>query len=97
MLGPALAQLRALAGALGRQAAYHFFSASALLIYEGDARAPAEARVSVRLVDFAHAFPAGVHQGGPDANTLAGLRGLIAALEDAAAGADAAAAVPDGV
>jgi hypothetical protein len=64
------------------QTSYHLFSASVLLLYEGAARCAAEARVAVRLIDFAHAFPAGMHEGGPDANFLAGLEGLIAALEE---------------
>jgi len=63
------------------QTSYHFFSASVLLLYEGAAQSAADASVAVRLIDFAHAFPADVHGGGPDANCLAGLRGLIAAIE----------------
>lgn len=70
-----------------RQTHYHFFSSSVLLLYEGAARTAAEARVCVRLIDFAHSFPAGVHEGGVDANFLAGLRGLMGAVEEAMGGA----------
>ena len=83
VLGPALAELRALAAVAERQSAYHFFSASVLLLYEGAACGAPEARVSVRLIDFAHAFPAGVHCAGPDANFHAGILGLAAAIEAA--------------
>jgi hypothetical protein len=87
VLGPAAAELRAAAAVAARPAAYHAYSASALLLYEGAARAPADARVRLRLIDFAHAFPAGSHPGcrGPDANLRAGLEGLAAALDEAAA------------
>ncbi|KAI8467791.1 MAG: hypothetical protein J3K34DRAFT_523417 [Monoraphidium minutum] len=83
VLGPAAAELRAMAAALEAPAAYHMFSSSVLLLYEGAAQQPCEARVAVRLVDFAHAFPAAIAGGGPDANFRGGLLGLIAALEAA--------------
>lgn len=87
MLALVLQQLCELAGVFERQASYHFFSSSVLLLYEGAARSATEARVAVRLIDFAHAFPTDCTEGvsGPDANTLAGLRGLISAVEAAAA------------
>ncbi|GBG00134.1 inositol polyphosphate multikinase beta-like [Raphidocelis subcapitata] len=80
VFAPALRELRALAALFESQSAYHLYSSSVLLLYEGAARSPAEAHVGVRLIDFAHAFPAGVHPGGRDDNFLAGLRGLIAAV-----------------
>ena len=48
-----------------------------LIIYEGDAETPEDARVIVRLVDFAHTFPS---EGQKDGNFLAGMRTLIARL-----------------
>jgi hypothetical protein len=50
-----------------------------LLLYEGDARSGEDARVRVRLVDFAHTFY-DAHSGGRDTNFLAGLRALLARL-----------------
>jgi 1D-myo-inositol-tetrakisphosphate 5-kinase/inositol-polyphosphate multikinase len=85
VLEPALRELRGLAALFESQSAYHFYSASVLLVYEGAARSMAAARVAVRLIDFAHAFPAGAHPGGRDDNALAGLRGLAAALTAACA------------
>ncbi len=49
-----------------------------LLIYEGDVADAADARLSVRLVDFAHTFAS---DGKTDANFVAGLRALIKTLQ----------------
>jgi 1D-myo-inositol-tetrakisphosphate 5-kinase/inositol-polyphosphate multikinase len=54
-----------------------FYSSSVLIVYEGDAEAPEEANVSIRLVDFAHTFPSG---GRRDHNFLAGLSALTTRL-----------------
>lgn len=52
-----------------------------LLLYEGDAASAEEAKVRVRMVDFAHTFGAeGGAEGARDANFLAGLRALLARL-----------------
>ena len=59
-----------------------FYSASVLLIYEGTAAAAEEAKVSVRLIDFAHTFPS---SGVKDENCLHGVGALRAALCCAAA------------
>lgn len=61
------------------QREFHFYSSSVLLIYEGDAVSADEARVSVRLVDFAHTFPS--LDGQRDSNFIAGLRAIIKALK----------------
>ena len=82
MLGPLADELRALNRAMERQDEFHFFSTSVLLLYEGAARRPADARPRAALIDFAHAFPRAVHAGGPDTNFLFGLRGIIAAIEE---------------
>lgn len=77
-------QLNALAEDFKGQTSYRFFSASALIMYDGSARSGEETRVAVRLIDFAHAFPIASHREGEqgvDNNTLAGLTGLIAACE----------------
>jgi hypothetical protein len=87
VFAPVLEQLRGMAAVFRRQAGYHFFSASVLMLYEGAAQTAGEARASVRLIDFAHAFPAAAHGGaGPDTNFLGGLTGLIAAIEEVVAG-----------
>jgi len=74
---PALAQLRRLLAAAEAQRSFALFSASALLLYEGEAACGEAAGVRVALVDFAHAFP-GEDDGG---NLAAGLRAFIATLE----------------
>ena len=85
MLGQVCDQLGELADDFRRQTSYRFFSASALVLYEGAARSAAETRVVVRLIDFAHAFPTALPQvsdsDGPDDNTLAGLTALREACE----------------
>lgn len=87
LLGAFATQVRALAAAAAGPgpSAFHCFSSSALLVYDGAAPGLATARPRVRLVDFAHAFPGGAHGGGPDGNLAAGLAGLAGALEAAAA------------
>ncbi len=57
---------------------FFFYSSSVLLIYEGDVADAADARLSVRLVDFAHTFAS---DGKTDANFVAGLRALIKTLQ----------------
>lgn len=76
------AQLQELESWFERQFEFHFYSASLLVLYEGDAANSAQARVRVRLVDFAHTFPA-THYGSPgvrDDNFLSGLRSLMSRL-----------------
>jgi 1D-myo-inositol-tetrakisphosphate 5-kinase/inositol-polyphosphate multikinase len=76
------AQLQELESWFERQVDFHFYSASLLILYEGDAANSAQARVRVRLVDFAHTFPA-THYGSPgvrDDNFLSGLRSLMSRL-----------------
>eukprot|EP00891_Asterochloris_glomerata_P004565 jgi/Astpho2/4565/Aster-00147 len=75
--GGAIAQLCQLEKWFQRQREFFFYSSSVLIIYEGDAETPEDARVIVRLVDFAHTFPS---EGQKDGNFLAGLRTLIARL-----------------
>lgn len=78
---PMLRELRAMAKVFEHQQYYHFYSASVLLLYEGAAKCAADARPAVSLIDFAHTFPADAHDGGPDLNFLAGLKGLITTIE----------------
>ena len=73
----ALAQLQELESWFRQQTEFHFYSSSVLLIYEGQAKSPEEARVQVKLIDFAH-----THQemGGQDNNFLSGLQSLREAM-----------------
>lgn len=75
-------QLQDLEAWFEHQIEYHFYSASLLILYEGDAANSAQARVRVRLVDFAHTFAA-THDGSAvvrDDNFLSGLRSLMSRL-----------------
>lgn len=60
-----------------KQVSYHFFSASVLLVYEGEPKA--ERVVSAKLVDFAHVL---YDQTAVDENFLSGLNALIQMLSD---------------
>jgi hypothetical protein len=55
----AVAQLKALESWFQVQKEFQLYSASLLLLYEGDAHGPEETNVRVRLVDFAHTFAVG--------------------------------------
>jgi hypothetical protein len=94
VLGAMLRQLQQLEAAFQRQRRYQLYSCSVLVTYEGLAQAAAEARVRVRLVDFAHVFSSSadsaevlrheaVAAAGPaiDDNFLQGLRGLMRVLK----------------
>lgn len=93
--GMLLEQLQQLASVFREQQAWRFFSSSVLIVYEGAARAPAEANVCIRLIDFAHAFSlealCGKQQqqqqacvvSGPDTNFLRGLLGIQDVIEKA--------------
>lgn len=52
----AVAQLQSLLSWFEIQEDFHFYSASILILYEGDAEGSSDANVRVRLVDFAHTF-----------------------------------------
>lgn len=99
--GMLLEQLQCLWAVAARQDKWHLYSSSLLLLYEGAARCPTEAKPRLRIVDFAHAFPVRESSGpasatatvatsaaahGVDVNFLAGLDGLIESLQLAAAG-----------
>jgi len=75
--GAALVQLEELKAWFEKQVSYHFFSASVLLVYEGEPKA--ERVVSARLVDFAHVL---YDQSAVDENFLSGLNVLIQMLSD---------------
>lgn len=87
-----VAQLRALESWFKVQKEFHLFSASLLLLYEGDAHGPEETNVRVRLVDFAHTFAVGGNsddggaenkshsEGDIDENFLGGLRAIASRL-----------------
>lgn len=64
-------------GRLEVQTTYHFFSASVLIMYEGEPSAPQT--VSVRLVDFAHVL---YDKGTIDENSLNGLKAFMQRLTD---------------
>jgi hypothetical protein len=106
VLQPMLRQLRALEAVFGRQTRYQLFSTSVLVTYEGEAAAAQEARVQLRLVDFAHVFSSSAAsaevlrpgvaaaggEGQVDENFLRGLRGLVGCVEGCVVGASEAAA-----
>ena len=60
-----------------KQREFFFYSSSILIIYEGDAERAEDAKIAIRLVDFAHTFKS---DGKMDTNFLAGLRAIIKAL-----------------
>jgi Inositol polyphosphate kinase len=86
----AVAQLQALESWFQVQKEFHLYSASLLLLYEGDAHGPEETNVRVRLVDFAHTFAVGgggtnddknqKKESSIDENFLSGLRALKSRL-----------------
>eukprot|EP00879_Flechtneria_rotunda_P024184 GHRR01025632.1.p1 GENE.GHRR01025632.1~~GHRR01025632.1.p1 ORF type:complete len:280 (+),score=86.93 GHRR01025632.1:597-1436(+) len=96
--GMLLPQLQQLAKVFQHQKCWHFYSASLLVVYEGAARTAAEARLVLKLIDFAHTFPleprntlsaesalGGVAgPAGVDDNFLSGLNSLINTLQAAA-------------
>lgn len=76
----ALAQLQALEEVFRAQTAFNLYSASLLLCYDGMAETAGEANVSVKLIDFAHAFEV---DGQRDENFLTGLQSLIRHVQQA--------------
>jgi hypothetical protein len=82
--GGAVEQLRALEAWFEMQQEFSFYSSSILLLYEGDAAGPEDAKVRVRLVDFAHTLIREEGEVGGrrqvDANFLGGLRSLTQRL-----------------
>lgn len=75
----ALVQLKQLSEFFHNQTSYVFFAASVIISYEGAAKTAEEAKVRVRLVDFAHTFPSPENQ--KDANFSGGLDSLIESIE----------------
>lgn len=75
--GTTLTELEKLKAWLEVQTTYHFFSASVLIMYEGEPSAPQS--VSVRLVDFAHVV---YDKGTIDENSLNGLKAFMQRLSD---------------
>lgn len=72
-----IAQLQQLEQWFQTQREFFFYSSSVLIIYEGDAETAEEARVTIKLVDFAHTFPS---DGRKDTNFVAGITALIDGL-----------------
>ena len=72
-----IAQLQQLEQWFQSQREFFFYSSSVLIIYEGDAETAEEARVTIKLVDFAHTFPS---DGRKDTNFVAGITALIDGL-----------------
>mmetsp|Transcript_7397 Transcript_7397/g.18991 ORF Transcript_7397/g.18991 Transcript_7397/m.18991 type:complete len:101 (-) Transcript_7397:155-457(-) len=58
---------------------YCFYGCSVLLTYEGTAKTAEDAKVSVRLIDFAHSFDG---QGKKDENFLGGLRNVMKMMRE---------------
>mmetsp|Transcript_10095 Transcript_10095/g.18205 ORF Transcript_10095/g.18205 Transcript_10095/m.18205 type:complete len:268 (-) Transcript_10095:244-1047(-) len=77
--GEALKQLEAIEGWFASQEEYCFYGCSALLTYEGTAQTAGEAKVAVRLIDFAHSFDG---QGKKDENFLGGLRNIMKMMRE---------------
>jgi 1D-myo-inositol-tetrakisphosphate 5-kinase/inositol-polyphosphate multikinase len=75
--GATLTELQELKAWLEVQTSYHFYSASVLLVYEGEPTCPQT--VSVRLVDFAHVL---YDRDTIDENTLSGLNAFMQRLTD---------------
>jgi len=74
----AIAQLQELKAWFEEQKFYHFFSASVLIVYEGEPSVDART-VAVKLVDFAHVL---YDQDAIDENFLVGLNALIKMLSN---------------
>ncbi len=72
-----IAQLQQLEQWFQTQREFFFYSSSVLIIYEGDAESPEQARVTIKLVDFAHTFAS---DGRKDNNFVAGITALIDGL-----------------
>mmetsp|Transcript_10517 Transcript_10517/g.19778 ORF Transcript_10517/g.19778 Transcript_10517/m.19778 type:complete len:298 (+) Transcript_10517:392-1285(+) len=64
-----------------KQRHFHFYSASILICYEGNATCPDELKVELKLIDFAHALLA---NGNKDDNFISGLSSFRVVLEDIA-------------
>ena len=72
-----IAQLQQLEQWFQSQREFFFYSSSVLIIYEGDAESAEQARVTIKLVDFAHTFPS---DGRKDTNFVEGINALIDGL-----------------
>lgn len=72
-----IAQLQQLEQWFQTQREFFFYSSSVLIVYEGDAESAEEARVTIKLVDFAHTFAS---DGRKDTNFVAGITALIDGL-----------------
>jgi len=67
----AISQLQDLLSWFELQREFHFYSASILILYEGDAEEAENANVRVRLVDFAHTFKVGGIEDGTSSALMA--------------------------
>lgn len=72
-----IAQLQQLEQWFQTQREFFFYSSSVLIIYEGDAESAEQAKVSIKLVDFAHTFPSDDRK---DTNFVGGINALIDGL-----------------
>lgn len=72
-----IAQLQQLEQWFQTQREFFFYSSSVLIVYEGDAESAEEARVTIKLVDFAHTFAS---DGRKDTNFVGGITALIDGL-----------------
>lgn len=75
--GTTVTELQQLKAWLEVQTTYHFFSASVLVVYEGEPTSPQA--ISVRLVDFAHVL---YDRDAIDENFLSGLKSFMQVLTD---------------
>jgi len=71
-------QLESLEQWAGEQKHFHFYSASVLILYEGDATCPEDINVNVKIIDFAHTMEA---CGKKDKNFVSGLASFRANLD----------------
>eukprot|EP01026_Neomeris_dumetosa_P083656 TRINITY_DN97429_c0_g1_i3.p1 TRINITY_DN97429_c0_g1~~TRINITY_DN97429_c0_g1_i3.p1 ORF type:complete len:334 (+),score=31.30 TRINITY_DN97429_c0_g1_i3:61-1002(+) len=72
-----VSQLRELQRWFNNQTYYHLYSSSVLILYEGEAKSQEQAKVKVKLIDFAHTFG---NMGSKDENYIAGLTALVKQL-----------------
>lgn len=76
-----VSQLKRLEAWAQRQTSFQFYQASVLLVYEGTAEGIEDAKLTVKLVDFAHTFGACAGANPGDPSFLKGLQSLISIIE----------------
>ena len=79
LLSDILLQLHAIRMWFEEQRHFTFYATSLLLVYDADQLAKNRPNVCIRMIDFAHVYPA---HGSRDTNYLHGLCNLIQLFED---------------